>query len=114
MASSQAAGWRPFSKAALNAEINEFCASVIISEGNFFNICERYELNLIEEVRIANIIRSNRKNDEEFLSLKDLFGSDFRQKAQPILNSYFGSRRRGKSRELCVSAVSFHRTLFLP
>ncbi len=67
----------PFSAAAVNAEVDELRARIIQNGGNLGEINETlekvsdcYALNPAEEIRIANAIRRNRANDEEFVSLK--------------------------------------------
>lgn len=83
-------GLAPFSAAAVNAEVNELRARMIRSGDNPAEISEalqkvreRHELDLTEEIRIANAIRRNRANDEEFVSLKAFVEPIFNRKLSP-------------------------------
>lgn len=87
---SSAKGLAPFSAAAVNAEVNELRARMIRSGDNLAEISEalqkvreRHELDLAEEIRIANAIRRNRANDEEFVSLKAFVEPIFNRKLSP-------------------------------
>jgi hypothetical protein len=78
-------GLTPFSAVAVNAEVNELQARMIRSGDNIAEITdtlrkvrERIELDLTEEVRIANAIMRVRVNAEEFSSLKAF--------VEPIIN----------------------------
>lgn len=80
----------PFSAAAVNAEVNELRARMIRSGDSLAEISEalqkvreRHELDLAEEIRIANAIRRNRANDEEFISLKAFVEPIFNRKLSP-------------------------------
>jgi hypothetical protein len=87
---SSAKGLAPFSAAAVNAEVNELRARMIRSGDNLAEISEalqkvreRHELDLAEEIRIANAIRRNRANDDEFISLKAFVEPIFNRKLSP-------------------------------
>ena len=88
--SSPAARLAPFSAAAVNAEVNELRARMIRSGENLSEISEalqkvreRHELDLAEEIRIANAIRRRQANDEEFVSLKAFVEPIFNRKLSP-------------------------------
>jgi EH_Signature domain len=85
-----ASGLAPFSAAAVNAEVNELRTRMIRSGDNLAEVSEalkkvreRQELDLEEEIRIANAIRRNRANDEEFVSLKAFVEPIFNRKLSP-------------------------------
>lgn len=85
-----AKGLTPFSAAAVNAEVNELRARMLRSGDNLAEISEalqkvreRHELDLAEEIRIANAILRNRANDEEFISLKAFVEPIFNRKLSP-------------------------------
>lgn len=87
---SSSSGLAPFSAAAVNAEVNELRARMIRSGDNLAEISEalqkvreRHELDLAEEIRIANAIRRNRANDDEFVSLKAFVEPIFNRKLSP-------------------------------
>ena len=74
----------------MNAEVNELRERMIRSGDNLAEISEalqkvreRHELDLTEEIRIANAIRRNRANDEEFVSLKAFVEPIFNRKLSP-------------------------------
>ena len=88
--SSPVARLAPFSAAAVNAEVNELRARMIRSGDNLSEISEalkkvreRHELDLGEEIRIANAIRRRQANDEEFVSLKAFVEPIFNRKLSP-------------------------------
>lgn len=87
---SSSSGLAPFSAAAVNAEVNELRARMIRSGDNLAEISEalqkvreRHELDLAEEIRIANAIRRKRANDDEFVSLKAFVEPIFNRKLSP-------------------------------
>lgn len=84
---SSATGLTSFSATAVNAEVNELRARMIRSGDNLVEISEalqkvrkRHELDQAEEIGIANAIRRNRANDEEFVSLKAFVEPIFNRK----------------------------------
>ncbi len=83
-------GLAQFSKAAVNAELSELRTRMIRSGDNLAEISEalqkireRHELDLVEETRIANAIKRNRKDTKEFLSLEAFVGPIFNRQLSP-------------------------------
>ena len=87
---SNAKGLALFSAAAVNAEVDELLARMIKNGDELAEVSEamqkvldRHELDLADEVRIANAIRRNRAYDDEFASLKAFVEPIFNRKLSP-------------------------------